>query len=169
MAQVPPLATPMVVVGAISRYLHLLGKHINSDCWAYMDIIMLKIVIINWNLVSSEIKYTAISARSAICFLQPILQVSKRSSRPTLRLRFLYCICTLLMYTNTARWIEAEQILCSEAMTSDEVGLLQNFRVYKKWIPFSFNFWAIISHMQLINVNASLSPPLKNVWIFDNP
>jgi len=44
------------------------------------------------------------------------------------------------MYNNTARSIEAEQTLCSEAMTSDEVGLLQNFRAYKKWIPFSSNF-----------------------------
>jgi len=40
------------------------------------------------------------------------------------------------MYTNTARSIEAEQRLCSEALTS-EVGFLQNFRAYKKWIPLS--------------------------------
>jgi len=40
---------------------------------------------------------------------------------------------TLLMYTNTARSTEAEQRLCSEALTS-EVSLLQNFRTYK-WIP----------------------------------
>jgi len=33
----------------------------------------------------------------------------------------------ILMYTNTACSIEAEQRLCSEALTS-EVGLLQNFR-----------------------------------------
>jgi len=51
----------------------------------------------------------------------------------------LYYIYTLRMYTNTARSIEAEQRLCSEAVTSDEVGLLQNFRTWK-WIPFSFNF-----------------------------
>jgi len=44
------------------------------------------------------------------------------------------------MYTNTARSIEAEQRLCYEAMTSNEVGLLQNYRAYKKWIPFSSNF-----------------------------
>jgi len=56
----------------------------------------------------------AISARSAVCFLQPILQLRKKSLRPTLRLRFLYCICTLWMYNNTARSIEAEQRLCSE-------------------------------------------------------
>jgi len=53
----------------------------------------------------------------------------------------------LWMYTNTARSIEAEQKRWSEAMTSDEVGLLKNFRVYKKWIIFSFNFLAIISCM----------------------
>ena len=41
---------------------------------------------------------------------------------------------TLMMYTNTARSTEAEQRYCSEALTS-EVGLLQNFRAYKKWIP----------------------------------
>ena len=48
--------------------------------------------------------------------------------------RLLYCICTLLMCTNTARLTKAEQRLCSEALTS-EVGLLQNIRAYKKWIP----------------------------------
>jgi len=44
MAQVPPLATSMVVVGAISRYLSLSSAftNINSESWAYMDIIMLK-------------------------------------------------------------------------------------------------------------------------------
>jgi len=84
-----------------------------------------------------------ISARSVVYFLKPILQLSKKSSRPVLRLRFLYCIYTLWMYTNTARSIEAEQRLCSEALTS-EVGLVQNFRAYK-WILLSSNFWAINS------------------------
>jgi len=51
----------------------------------------------------------------------------------------LYCIYTLLMYTNTAHLTEVEQQLCSEALTS-EVGLLQKFRAYKKWIPFSSDF-----------------------------
>jgi len=41
---------------------------------------------------------------------------------------------TLLMYTNTARSTEAEQRLCSKALTSG-VGLLHNFRGYKNWIP----------------------------------
>jgi len=41
---------------------------------------------------------------------------------------------TLLMYIITARSTEAEQWLCSKALTS-EGGLLQNFRAYKKWIP----------------------------------
>jgi len=40
------------------------------------------------------------------------------------------------MYTNTARSTEAEQRLCSEALTS-EARLLQNIRAYKKWIPLS--------------------------------
>ena len=50
------------------------------------------------------------------------------------------------LYTNTARSTEAQQRLCSEALTS-EVGLLQNFRAYKKWIPLSSNFWAIYSRL----------------------
>jgi len=49
--------------------------------------------------------------------------------------RLLYCICTLLMCTNTACSTGTEQRLCSEALTS-EVGLLQNIRAYK-WIPLS--------------------------------
>ena len=48
----------------------------------------------------------------------------------------LYCIYTLLMCTNTACTTEVEQRLCSEALTS-EVGLLQNIRACKKWIPLS--------------------------------
>jgi len=40
---------------------------------------------------------------------------------------------------HTARPTEAEQRLCSEALTSEE-GLLQNFRGYKKWIALSSNF-----------------------------
>jgi len=48
--------------------------------------------------------------------------------------RLLYCIYTLLMYTNTACSTQAERRLCSEALTS-EVGLLETFRTYKKWIP----------------------------------
>jgi len=104
-------------------------------------------LLISLSCKSATKPLNTISARSAVCFLQPILQLSKTSSRPPWRLRFLYCICTLRMYTNTARSIEAEQRLCSEAMTSDEVGPLQNFRAFKKWIPFSFSFWAIISRM----------------------
>ena len=73
-----------------------------------------------------------VSARSAVCFLQPILQMSRKSSRPPWRVRFFHCIYTLWMYTNTARSVEAEQRLCSEAMTSDEVGLLQNFGAFRK-------------------------------------
>jgi len=40
------------------------------------------------------------------------------------------------MCTNTACSTEAEKRLCSEALTS-EIGLLQNIRAYKKWIPLS--------------------------------
>jgi len=89
---------------------------------------------------------SAISARSAVCFLQPILHLSKKSSRPPLRLRFLYCIYTLLMYTNTTRSVEARQRLWSEALTS-EVGLQQNVHAFKKWNPLSSNFWTIKSRM----------------------
>jgi len=39
-----------------------------------------------------------------------------------------------------ARSIKAKERLCSEALTLDEVGLLQNFRAYQKWILFSSNF-----------------------------
>jgi len=60
------------------------------------------------------------------------------------RLRFLYCIYMIRMFTNTTRSMEAEQRLCSKAMTS-EVCLLQYFRGYKKWIPLSSKFWAINS------------------------
>jgi len=48
------------------------------------------------------------------------------------------------LHTNTARSTEAEKQLCSEALTS-EIGLLQNFRTYEKWILLSSNFWAINS------------------------
>jgi len=48
------------------------------------------------------------------------------------------------MHTNTARSTEAEQRLCSEALTS-EVGLLQNFRAYKKWIPLSMEKKSFLS------------------------
>jgi len=88
----------------------------------------------------------AVSARSAICFLQPILQLSEKSSGPPLRLRFLYCIYTLQMYTNTARSIEVEQKFCSEAMTSDEVGL-RNVWASRKWTPFLSHSWAMNSRM----------------------
>jgi len=48
------------------------------------------------------------------------------------------------MCTNTARSTEAEQRLCSEALTS-EVGLLQNFRACKKWIPLSMEKQSFLS------------------------
>jgi len=47
------------------------------------------------------------------------------------------------MYTNTARSVEAEQKVCSEALTS-EVGFLQNFRAYEKWIQLASTFERLI-------------------------
>ena len=88
-------------------------------------------LLINPSCKSSSKPLKIVSARSVVCFLQPILLLTKTSSRPTLRLRFSYCIYTLRTYTNTARSIEAAQRLCSEAMTSDEVGFLLNFRTFK--------------------------------------
>jgi len=58
--------------------------------------------------------------------------------------RLLYRIYQLLMCTNTASSTEAEQWLCSEALTS-EVGLLQNIRAYKKWIPLSMEKKSFLS------------------------
>ena len=60
-------------------------------------------------------------------------------------------IALLILYLHTSdvhqhSTFEAEQRLCSEALTS-KVGLLQNFRAYKKWIPLSSNLWAINSGM----------------------
>jgi len=55
-----------------------------------------------------------------------------------------YSIYTLLIHTNTARSTEAEQRLCSEALTS-EVGLLQNFHTYKKWTLLSMEKKSFLS------------------------
>ena len=118
-------------------------------------------LLINLFCKSANKPLRAVSAWSALCFWQPILQLSKKSSRPPWQLHFLYCIYTLWMYTNTARSIEAEQRLCSDAMASDEVGLPQNFRAFRKWTPFSPNFWAIILRMLLINVNDRV---FQRVW-----
>jgi len=53
----------------------------------------------------------------------------------------------LFLYaSDAARSTETEQRIFSEALTSN-VGVLQNFRVYKKWIPLSSNFWAIYSRL----------------------
>jgi len=48
------------------------------------------------------------------------------------------------MCTNTACSIEAEQRLCSAALTS-EFGLLLNFRTYKKWIRLSIEKKSFLS------------------------
>ena len=97
-------------------------------------------LLTNLSCKSASKPLNALSARSAVCFLQPILQLSKKSSGPPFRWRFLCCIYKLRMYTNTARSIEAERRLCSEAMTSGEVGLLQNVWASRKWTPFSSHF-----------------------------
>ena len=59
---------------------------------------------------------------------------------------------TLLMYTNTARSTEAEQRFCSKALTS-EVGPLQNFRAYKKWILRAFqSVWKMFGFLIICNI-----------------
>jgi len=50
----------------------------------------------------------AISARSVVCFLQPILQLSKKSSGPPLRLRFTRFGCTPTPH------VQSKQRLCSK-------------------------------------------------------
>jgi len=47
-------------------------------------------LLMNLSCKSASKHLDAISARSAVCFLQPILQFSKKTSMPPLRLRFLY-------------------------------------------------------------------------------
>jgi len=81
--------------------------------------------------------FDAVTASSVVCLSPPISHLSNMSSRPPLRLR-LHSFYTLRMYANTAHSTETEQQLFSEALTSN-VGLLQNFRAYKKWIS-SSNF-----------------------------
>ena len=55
-------------------------------------------LLINLSCKSASKPLNATSARSAACFFQPIVQLSKKSSRSTLRLRFWCCIYTLRMY-----------------------------------------------------------------------
>ena len=154
-------------------------KSLLSSNWQVLKVLVVKFQastldqchhsFINLFCKSASKPLDTIRARSAVCFLQTILQLSKTSSRPPLRLRFLYGIYTLRMYTNTARSIEAEQRLCSEALTSD-IGLLQNFRAYKKWIPLSSNFWAINSRRtQLITVNGVFQRVWKMFGFFITP
>jgi len=59
-------------------------------------------LLINLSCKSASKPLNAVSARSLVCFLQPILQLSKTSSWQPLHLRLLYCIYTLRMYTSTA-------------------------------------------------------------------
>jgi len=86
---------------------------------------------------------SAISARSVICFLPPTLHLSKNSSRPQLRCRFLYStVFTRFGCTPTQHFQSkpSRDFAPTEALTS-EVSLLQNFRACKKQIPFLSDFW----------------------------
>ena len=66
-------------------------------------------------------------AHKPVLHQRPILHLSKRTLRPPLRLRLLYCIYTLLMYINTARSTEAEHRLCSKALTSEVWAFYKTF------------------------------------------
>jgi len=50
---------------------------------------------------------------------------------------------------------EAEQRLCSEALTS-EVGLLQHFRAYKKWIPLAMEKKSFLSKESDTKISQSM-------------
>jgi len=96
-------------------------KSLLSLNWQVLKVLIMKFqastsdhchhLLIKLSCKSASEPLNAISARSAVCFLQPILQLSKKSLRPPLRLRFLYCIYTHRIYTNTERSIETEQRL----------------------------------------------------------
>jgi len=62
-------------------------------------------------------------AKALVNLSMPNISLEQEVIAAPLRLRFVHCIYTLQTYTNTARSTEAEQRLCSEALTS-EVGLL---------------------------------------------
>jgi len=80
-------------------------------------------------LSSSTSRYPHPAIRSTPC---DVHEKAFIAAALTIALLIAYCIYTLWMYTNIARSIEAEQRLCSEAMTSDEVGLQQTFRAFRK-------------------------------------
>ena len=104
-------------------------------------------LLINLSCKSASKPLNVISARSAVCFLQPILQLSKKSSRPKLRLRFLYCIYALRMHTNTARSIEAEHAETALRQWLPKQAFYKTFSHIRSGFPLSSNFWTIISEM----------------------
>jgi len=70
---------------------------------------------------------------------------------PANRIVIISVFYTLLRYTNTAHSTKAEQRLCSEVLTS-EVGLLNKFRAYKKWIPKVFQrVWKMFGFLIIRN------------------
>jgi len=75
----------------------------------------------------------------------------------------LILIYTLLVYANTVRSTEAEQRLCSEALTY-EVGFLQSFRAYKEWIQCQMRLLGALRHsclrapIFLLKTNVSWCP-----------
>jgi len=81
MAQVPPKATLMVAVEQLVLYylaLHLIWKHINSESWVYIDVIMLKNCDNQLNLVSSEIKCAAV--KNTRFSLETLIHIGQRSN-----------------------------------------------------------------------------------------
>ena len=102
----------------LCSYLSWQIKSLLSLNWLVLKVLIVKFqastldqrhnLLINLFCKSARKPLDARSARSAVGFLQPILQLSKTSSRPTLRLRFLYCISTLRMCTNTAQHVQSK-------------------------------------------------------------
>ena len=88
----------------------------------------------------------AISAWSAVCLLQPILQLSKKSSMPPLSLHFCYVCTPADAYQHTFNRSRVATLLYSKT-TTPEVGL-QILRTYKTCIL--SNSWATSWRMQLI-------------------
>jgi len=80
------------------------------------------------------------------------------------------------MYTNTERSTEAEQRLCFEALTT-EVGLLQNFHTYKRWIPLAMKKKSFLnkeSHTKILQsvyfayeVASSALIPIESIYRMD--
>jgi len=98
-------------------------------------------LLINLSCKSASKPLNALSARSAVCFLQPISQLSTKSSGRHYDCAS-YTVCTCFGCAPTQHVHSKHSRDVAEAPTS-EVDLLQNLRSYKKWIPLTSNFWAI--------------------------